>query len=385
MDRAAIQVWRMSLLVVGLLVPAQAQANIGPRWWGDRVAEPIGLGSVAIAHEQLTIDLRPLAQVEPARVEVVYQLSNGGAPKKLDLLFISGAAAVSEFQVRLGDQLLKSTPLSMEERFQFVKEEPKEWKTPTTLPGISGKETYIHQRSLFEEGGPVAFSVTLPSGASTLRVCYRTRAAGADEYYYPTTTWQFPYILAPARAWASFGGLDVTVYLPAGWQSASEPALEREGDTLRGSFSSLPADVLSVAARVPVGPEFERTIHWYTGLYVLAVLGGGGVCWLAGRTLGRYRARRTQLGSRAWQRAFDWRIALLAFLTPLLWAALLQGAMILGEQGVFAVLGEQVSPYYHEALFGPICGHCLLTLFILPTGFILTWGNGRRAFERGLA
>jgi hypothetical protein len=86
--------------VVGLILVPAARGNIGPRWWGDVASEPWGLKEVAITHERLTIDLRPLAAVEPVQVEVVDDLSNAGACKKLELLFVSGQEGVSAAHLR---------------------------------------------------------------------------------------------------------------------------------------------------------------------------------------------------------------------------------------------------------------------------------------------
>ena len=58
----------------------------------------------------------------------------------------------------------------------------------------------------------------------------------------PTITWQFAYVLAPARAWGGFGGLDVEVLLPHGWRAAYTPDLLRNGDMLRRNFDVVPAD-----------------------------------------------------------------------------------------------------------------------------------------------
>src|SRR5262249_3827849 len=84
---------RYSLLVL-LLLPSAARANIGPRWWGNLVSEPEGLKAVAITREQLTIDLRPLAKRGLVEVEAIYYLQHSGSLKKLDLLFVSGAPGV---------------------------------------------------------------------------------------------------------------------------------------------------------------------------------------------------------------------------------------------------------------------------------------------------
>jgi hypothetical protein len=55
--------------LLALLLPVVVGANIGPNWWGDRTAEPLGLKGVAIAREKRTLDLRPLAAAPPVAVE----------------------------------------------------------------------------------------------------------------------------------------------------------------------------------------------------------------------------------------------------------------------------------------------------------------------------
>src|SRR5262245_61072630 len=85
------------------LIPA-ARVNFAHRFWGDVNTEPWGLKEVAIVQKQLTIDLRPLAALRPAYVEVVYDLNNAGPSKKLDLLFVSGEAGVHDFEARLDNE-----------------------------------------------------------------------------------------------------------------------------------------------------------------------------------------------------------------------------------------------------------------------------------------
>jgi hypothetical protein len=202
-------------VLLGFLLPASVWANIGPKWWGDPTAEPQGLKGVAITHEQLTIDLRPLADVEPVKVEAIYQLNNPGPAKKLDLLFITGVAGVSDFEVRLGGRPIESKRLTSEKNLDKL---PPNWKPPEDLPGIDSEQTGSRNRFGLTEKIVLAFSLELPHGSSTLEAHYRARATGESENY-PTVTWQFPYVLAPAREWGSFGGLDVTVYLPEAWRS----------------------------------------------------------------------------------------------------------------------------------------------------------------------
>jgi len=103
-------------------------------------------------------------------------------------------------------------------------------------------------------------------------VRYPARAGGTDERY-PTTTWQFPYVLAPARDWGEFGRLDVVVHVPDGWQAQSTPPLERQQTTLRGSFMGLPADALLVTTRAPVPPQYRGAAWLSAAIFLLTVLG----------------------------------------------------------------------------------------------------------------
>ncbi len=81
--------------LVGLILclcatPAHATVNTNmgvPYWGGQLAAEPTGLEAVAILRETLTIDLRGLANDEPAQVEAIYQLDNQGAAQTVNLLF----------------------------------------------------------------------------------------------------------------------------------------------------------------------------------------------------------------------------------------------------------------------------------------------------------
>jgi hypothetical protein len=195
------------------LAPASGSANLGPPTKGGQlVAEPDGIKDVEINRETLTIDMRPLSNHGHVLVEAVYQLHNHGDEKKLDLLFASGAAETMNLRVWLGDQLIASR--LAEEGTKL----PKSWQAPRTTPGIEGDdELAIRYRG--SEARPASFSIVLPPGRHTLKVQYaadavHNRARG------PTVCRQFAYVLAPARSWAGFGGLDVTIHVPEGWDVA---------------------------------------------------------------------------------------------------------------------------------------------------------------------
>jgi hypothetical protein len=359
-----------------LCFSSSAMANIGPRWWGNYGSEPQGgTKEIDIVREDLMIDMRPLIDAKPASVTANYKLHNSGPARKLDLLFVAGSQELSDFEVRLGNHLLASRRLTYDEVSKRLKDMPEAWKLPKSMHGIEGA-TYPPIILSTREDAPsrlnlVAFTVVIPSGPGWLQARYRTRVAAADEGY-PMATWQLPYIMAPAREWKSFGGLDVTVYLPDGWQHASTPTLERDGNVLRGSFSGLPADALVVSTRCPVGPELGQRIKIGVALFILAVLGGGLLCWSGGRWTGRFllhvHASRGWSDSRRNACGAPWAIFL-----GLLWSVSIAATFSLSVAWISAYLGTQESPYFHEP-FGFIgVGVLLLALGAFPAGALLAW------------
>jgi hypothetical protein len=221
------------MLVIVLLLPAPAIANVKPRKPDNTpaVGEPKGIKDVIITRETLAVDLRPLVRGEAAHVEVIYYLNNHGPERKFDLIFISDAAGpgltggpilpVTDFQVWLGDRSVINMPAPAS-------------PNPT-------------------------FSVVLRSGPQTLKVKYRARVRKEvkEDAFVARVSWRFVYMLAPAREWGDFGGLEVTMHVPEGWQAEGTPSLTRSGDKLLGKFEGLPADELVYDVHAPEGWAFH--------------------------------------------------------------------------------------------------------------------------------
>ncbi len=371
--------------LLGLLLPSMAWGNIGERWWGDRAAEPLGLKGVAIVREKLTINLRPLAAVEPVEVEAIYHLNNSGSAKKLNLLFITGVSGVTDFEVRLDGRPVPSWQVPWKEQSLHQDEFPKNWLPPDEMPGID-MDSRSHIYRQLSDPIMLTFGLELPPGHSTLSARYQARAYGDDEDY-PTVTWLFPYILAPAREWESFGGLDVTVYLPDTWQSNSRPALEREGGVMRGTFTNLPADCLALAVRKPMGPEMQQklrnTIGLCVALYAFAVLGGGFLCWCMGRLLGRFLVRVKPPGTMPKPHLPLW-VPPFALLMTVGWAAAIFGTLDLSRDWIYGVFAGQESPYFHEQFILPSMANFYFNLFVLPVGFLLSRKGVQYSMEKAV-
>jgi hypothetical protein len=357
-----------------VLVPA-AWANFAPRFWGDATSEPWGLKDVAIAQERLTIDLRPLSDANLVRVEVMYDLSNAGVSKHLDLLFISGEVGVRDFEAQLGGQPLRTRLLSSDEVHRLWEQSPPSWRPPAKAPGIERERTYYTFGSRATPPELVAFSLELPPGPSTLHVGYRARACGTAER--PTVTWQLPYVLAPAREWGRFGRLDVTVHLPVGWEARSTPALQREGDTLRRSFTEIPADALLLAAGAPVPSAYYWAILVSETICAALLVVGPLVCWWAGRRLGGACASGRGPAGEATGRGVLRGLGLGIF-PALLWGALLYASVPVSMGIIRTTLHGQENPEFGDPWFAGPC----LTCFIIPAavlfGVALAMGSASR-------
>jgi len=337
---------RAGIVLTLLLVPAVVRANVGPPSSGGHVvAEPVGIEGVAITRETLTIDLRPLAANGLAQVEAVYHLQNHGPEKKLDLLFASGSASVADFQVWLGRQpvtgvLAKDTKL------------PASWQAPTRTPGLRDERDFLDYRPLGVT--PIAFTITLPPGLHDMKVRYAAEAT-IHRYGHPTVYRQFAYVLAPARAWSSFGGLDVTVHLPVNWRVSCTPALTHGRDTLKGSFAELPADAIALTVQAPEGWAYRPLTYVGVGLFGLTVLGGAVVC----RNVGR---RLDSLGRHLWAKSIGLGTA---------W-----GLAVLGT-GLFAIVGPdwvlpsgQANHYGFGQALAFVAVLCL-SILAVPVGIVI--------------
>jgi hypothetical protein len=274
----------MFVAALGLLAgPDGAWGNAGPSWTeGDPVGEPApSLELVFIERETLSIDLRPLGRGDRALVEAAYLLRNDGPERTLDLVFLAAALAGSGGAVWLDDRPVPRGVASPPGPL------PESWRPPATTPAI-GTPTRLDYR--VQSSGVIALAPTLPPGRHLLRVRYEAEASGQATG--AKVSWQLGYILAPARLWAGFGGLDATVRLPSGWEAASDPPLSRRGDRLVGSWDRLPADALALTVRRPS----RRALAGLLALVI--VLLGLALCRRLGLRIGLWLGRRRR--SIAW-------------------------------------------------------------------------------------
>jgi hypothetical protein len=259
---------RVALIVlIGLAGSRAASANVGARSTGGQLAgEPPGIRDVAILGETLVIDLRPLADDGRVQVVATYRLDNRAGELALDLVLASGSGQPDDLRVTLDGAAVITKARAGEL--------PATWKAPATTPLPDGGDLdYVVREPRALEG----FQLTLPPGRHELSMSY---AADAVRHHAgePTLMRQFAYVLAPARSWAGFGGLDATVRVPAGWSAAVRPEMTRDGDTLHATFPDLPADAIALTVQAPT-LLFQLLRYAGGALLALALVGGGIVMW----------------------------------------------------------------------------------------------------------
>lgn len=262
------------LASLGVLAwPAVARPNAGPTSTSAWVvAEPPGIPGVRIAHETLSIDLRPADRGEAAVVEATYQLDSKGGETQLELLFAFGSQRNTDWSITLDDKPLEGVLV-------VGADLPATWMPPPKTPGLEGG------KSLFYGPGwrtvePLAFKLVVPSGRSVLKVRYQAEVS--LNYARPSMYRQFAYILSPARSWAGFGGLDLQIQFPSGWSVASTLELAREGASLSGSFDRIPAESIAITMRPHIPAGYQRVFEVSRAVAILLGFVGWVVCWKSG-------------------------------------------------------------------------------------------------------
>lgn len=344
--------YRLVSIALAAALPGVAHANASqPVFPGDPTGEPRGVHGIAIADEHLTIDLRSLPDTERARVTATYRLANAGDAQQLSLVFTTGVRAVQDFAVSLDGRAIAGAGLATGPL-------PQAWQAPATTPGLDGGAARPYE---LESAVAEAFAVTVPAGTHELTVRYAAQATldvRPDDS--PTKIYQLAYVLAPARTWDSFGGLDLTIEAPAGWRIAVTPALPRTGDTLQAHFPTLPADAIAITATASVGALYPALRVGAPALALLVVLGGGGALWRRGARRGRAdRSAGATLGG------FGWAVAVLAT------------GLLVADRGDLAVSARDAVRNGYERGFLAV-GVVVLAAIAWPAGAVIAWLGWRR-------
>jgi hypothetical protein len=357
-DLAKVRGAAIALGALIALAPLAAMANVRPRSSGGQLAgEPVGITDIAILHEHLMIDLRPLANAGQVGVAATYHLDNRAGAKHLDLVFASGSDTLSAFRVTLDGQPIASA-------LRPGATLPASWQDPpsTPLPDGTGELDY----ELRDHAAPVGFQLDVAPGRHELSISY---AADAMLHHHgePTVMRQFAYVLSPARAWAGFGGIDVTVHAPPGWHAGVSPALARKGDTLHGKLPGVPADAIAVTVQAPSG-AFVLWRYASNALFAIVAIGGGFTVY-----------RRTRVRERQRATAGNPRSVLATLGRAIAWASAFFGAGLLAIFGPGRMLpaGQADHDGYGQAIAAIAVG--IGAVLALLIGVWLASLAGRRA------
>jgi hypothetical protein len=273
----------VTAVIVAACWPLAALADAASPWTaGDAIGEPTGaVARVAITHEDLSFDLRPLADAGPVQVHMTYFVRNDAEATSAQLVFLADHAITdgSTFTVTFDDAPVAATATTLTVL-------PDAWKPPTTTPALDSASSIPYATT---PGTAFRFTVLINPGTHRLSVAYSVRP-GRMAAPQTTTTWQVAYILAPARQWASFGDLSVQAQLPVGWRARAIPALDRNQDTLAGHFVGVPADSMVISASFPFDAHLQPIPDWmwshwplFAGLLLLTTAGTAALSWPTGR------------------------------------------------------------------------------------------------------
>jgi hypothetical protein len=343
--------------LVLLLVPTFAFANMGAPTRGTGAAsEPAGTIDVAITREQLVIDLRPIAEGKHVEVAATYQVDNRDTTKQLSLVFAAGSD-FDVLRVTLDGKPVETRPVDSATL-------PQSWQPPNETPTADGKSLGF---SLPRGMSAAGFQLELPPGPHEIAIAFSTSAM-THHAKQPVLQHQFVYMLAPARTWLAFGGLDVTVHLPHEWEATITPAMKRTGDTFTASFPNLPADAIAMTTSAPLG-SYRYIVVALWVLFVLVAIGGGFLVHRVAFVLQRWHSKSNRVGSPG----------VTAFFLGIAWAAAFLAAAILALFGAdFALPANEVDHRgYGDALAAVFFG--FVSLLVVVLGFVLGKRGARRA------
>jgi hypothetical protein len=343
-------------LILLIILPFNAFANMAsPARPGALHGEPSGLEKIKISREELMVDLRPLLNGEKTSVEATYFLENIGAEKEVNLVFAFATLGVESFQVWLDEKEISINKIKVE---QF----PSSWKAPTTTPELNSQQPLEYAYFRPQENVMSGFTIKIGTGKHVLKARYKSEAA-SNRKGAPIKYWQFAYVLAPAREWASFGGLNIRIHIPKDWNYAANVELTRDGDFLLGSFANVPADALAMTLQMPEPRWYQALSKIYFTLFVLSLpLGLMAVSWLS--------LSKKYLPNRRF-----WKGSLASLAT----------ALAIGITGVLAIFGAdylipaaQLSSYGYGNVF-TVAALIFLVVIILFVGLLISWIGTRKS------
>ncbi len=253
-------------VMLGLVVLVCAWANATQanmaKWWRDGEGygplAPQSDTHVRVDSEDLSFDVAP--SLDRAQVTATYRLTSGdGTPSSADVAFVFVAAEGAPEAAPHASIAIDDLPVP----FRVVTDDD-------LLAHATPEEVArLHDAWSTLAGGRhlVWLTFRLEVGASatrTVTVRYE-HAAGDDTRQAVNTTFTYEYLLSPAKRWAGFGPLHLTIHLPPGTALEAAQSLVRDGDTYRADFPGLPEGELTFGVMSRKGLLFgmaQTTGYW---------------------------------------------------------------------------------------------------------------------------
>jgi hypothetical protein len=244
------------LLAISLfLVPRGASANISQYFFeGDRssILAPGGTTAVRVDHEELSF---VLASPGVAEVTAVYHLTNASAVVEADdvaFAFVRGHRWDGDADADARTSIeVDGAPVP----FHATTDPDKDGRWSTVKRPARGGVRDLGQRVVL-----LLFHIDFePAKTRAVTVRY-LQTATEDDYAAVNGTSGFDYLLSPAKHWASFGPLDISVrVLDEGTRFSSPFAFQPTGDTYRVHFATLPEGELHFETTSLAGLWFGMT------------------------------------------------------------------------------------------------------------------------------
>jgi hypothetical protein len=141
--------------------------------------------------------------------------------------------------------------------------------------------------------GFLLFHLDLKPGQTRSVTVHYVHRPDADRSARVNPTYGFDYLLSPARRWAGFGPLDVSVQVPPNTRFASRTAFRRKGDTYRAELPGLPDGELRFEAMSLDGLWLGMTQP--RGYWAILAFAIASTALAVGVTAGRFWARASRL------------------------------------------------------------------------------------------
>gem|GEM_PF-2877010 len=364
--------WFGALMALGMLLVMSGLAlanSAPPTRQGERggVLVPGRSDQVHILREQLRFEMDE--GLFSAEVIARYDMQNRGAAlTNYPVIFAlqdAGEGTVQKMVVSWNGESLPITAVNVAPASDALEALAAAWTTVEfSVDPVSGKPvdvTGFHGRSSLQFG---QFELNLPAGGTgTLEVRYQHTAA-QDRRSRAHPVYHYQYLLLPARAWASFGALEISVKAPERiFFSATLPFTYADGE-YRASFKGLPEKNLAFGIMSRKGILF----HWGNAgpYYMIAFAVGMAVAVALGMGLGRLAGLiKSPAGAQV----------------AGIWGGLFVGGFldVLVTMGVFALMPAiDLSKGYDAVLIG--FGQCLVAIIVTTalTGVETSRQNRRR-------